>query len=131
MLVHAKRDSERDLRYIAQDATATKFLDSEFDAATISFALHDMPEDLAINVLKEMRRVTKNGGQIIIVDYNEPSNFVARTFLSLSRLWETKYYWNFIQAGLNKYLAAAKMGVHSKKVYLFGNVQLVEVTNIK
>lgn len=131
MLAHAKRDSELDLQYIEQDATATKFSDSEFDISTVSFALHDMPENIAIDVLKEMKRVTKKNGQIIIVDYNEPSNFVARIFLGLSRLWETRYYWHFVKTGLNKYLKAAKMGVHTKKEYLFGNVQLVEITNTK
>jgi demethylmenaquinone methyltransferase/2-methoxy-6-polyprenyl-1,4-benzoquinol methylase len=131
MLAHAKKDDKLDLKYLEQDATATKFSDSEFDISTISFALHDMPENLAVDVLKEMRRVTKNGGQIIIVDYNEPSNFVARIFLGLSRLWETRYYWHFVQTGLTKYLKAAKMGAHSKKAYLFGNVQLVEISNTK
>ncbi len=131
MLKHAKRDSKLDLKYLEQDATATKFADSEFDISTISFSLHDMPENLAIDVLKEMKRVTKKGGKIIIVDYNSPSNFVSRIFLGLSRLWETKYYWNFVQTGLSKYLKAAKMGAHSKKVFLFGNVQLVEIINTK
>ncbi len=131
MLAHAKRDSNLDLKYIEQDATATKFSDSVFDISTISFALHDMPENLAIDVLKEMKRVTKNGGQIIIVDYNEPSNFVTRFFLGLSRLWETKYYWHFIQTGLKKYLRAAEVGAHSKKAYLLRNVQLVQITNTK
>ena len=131
MLSQAKKDDMIDLRYIEQDATATKFSDSEFDVSTISFALHDMPENLAIDVLKEMKRVTKNCGKIIIVDYNEPSNFVARIFLGLSRLWETRYYWHFIQTGLGKYLQAATMRATSKKAYLFGNVQLVEITNTK
>lgn len=131
MLKYAKRDDKLNLKYMEQDATATKFSDSEFDISTISFALHDMPENIAIDVLKEMRRVTKNGGKIIIVDYNSSSNFVARIFLGLSRLWETRYYWHFVKTGLNKYLEAAKMQAHSKKEYLFGNVQLVEITNIK
>lgn len=131
MLAHTKRDSNLDLRYIEQDATATKFSDSEFDVSTISFALHDMPENIAIDVLKEMKRVTKKNGQIIIVDYNSSSSFVTKIFLYLFRLWETRYYWDFVQTGLNKYLKAAKMKAQSKKEYLLGNVQLVKITNKK
>jgi len=131
MLLYTKNDSKLDLKYIEQDATAISFPDSEFDVSTVSFALHDMPEDIAINVLKEMKRVTKNGGQIIIVDYNEPSNLITKVFLNLSRLWETIYYWHFIQTGLSKYLESAKMKIYSKHIYLFGNVQLVEILNTK
>ena len=129
MLKYAKRDDKLDLKYLEQDATKTNFSDSEFDISTISFALHDMPGDLAIDVLKEMKRVTKKHGQIIIVDYNSPSSFVSKIFLRLSRLWESKYFWNFIQTGLDKYLDDAKIKIHSQKVYMLGNVQLVVVIN--
>ncbi|MBI3120204.1 MAG: methyltransferase domain-containing protein [Candidatus Kerfeldbacteria bacterium] len=131
MLRQTKRDPALDLTYLEGDATSMPFSDSIFDVSTISFALHDMPEDLAINVLKEMKRVTKNHGRIIIVDYNQPYNLFSKLFLRLSRLWETQYYWHFIQTGLQCYLEQAGFGPASKKVYLLENVQLVDITNVK
>lgn len=131
MLKRAKRDEVLNLQYLEQDATKTKFTESEFDVSTISFGLHDMPQQIAVEVLKEMKRVTKPNGKIIIVDYNPPENFVNKTGLFLTRLIETKYYWHFVQTGLDKYLTEAKMQFDNKKTFLFGNIQLVEIINHK
>lgn len=131
MLRYTKKDNKLDIEYLLQDATSTQFPDSSFDAATISFGLHDMPESIAIDVLKEMKRVTKPNGQIIIVEYNPSRSFLSWCFLRFSWFVETKYYWHFVQTGLDSYLKAAGLGISTKKTYLFGNLQLVEVINTK
>jgi ubiquinone/menaquinone biosynthesis C-methylase UbiE len=136
MLAHAKRPKQHakhdpHLQYIQQDATATNFKDSEFDISTISFALHDMPETLAIQVLKEMKRVTKKGGQIIVVEHNDHSNIFAKILLTISTIWETKYFRHFLKTGLKEYLKSAQLKPHSKKTFFFGNMQMVEIINTK
>ncbi len=131
MLRYTKKDDRLNIQYLQQDATSTNFSDSEFDVSTISFGLHDMPERIAIDVLKEMKRVTKPNGQIIIVEYNSSGSFLSWCFLRLSWFVETKYYWHFVQTGLDSYLKAAGLAERSKTTYLLGNLQLVQVINTK
>lgn len=131
MLSYTQKDDRLDIEYLEQDATSTQFSDSAFDVSTISFGLHDMPERIAIDVLKEMKRVTKENGQIIIVEYNSSGSFLSWCFLRFSWFVETKYYWHFVQTGLDSYLKAAGLEMVIKKTYLFGNLQLVQVINAK
>lgn len=127
MLAQTKRYPALDLTYLEGDATFMSFPNAAFDVSTISFALHDMPQSLAIDVLKEMKRVTKKQGRMIIVDYNQPCNLISNIFLRLSRGWETRHYWHFIQTGLSTYLEKAELVPVSRKVFMLGNVQLVEI----
>jgi ubiquinone/menaquinone biosynthesis C-methylase UbiE len=51
------------------DASDTTFASNSFDAAIISFALHEMHHSTAGKVMEEARRITRTGGKIIITDY--------------------------------------------------------------
>lgn len=51
------------------DASVTDFHDNSFDAAVISFALHEMHARTASAVMKETKRIVREGGRIVIVDY--------------------------------------------------------------
>jgi SAM-dependent methyltransferase len=54
----------------ARDASDLScYKDGEFDVAVTSMAIHQFDADLAINILSEMRRISK---KIIITDYNCP-----------------------------------------------------------
>jgi len=82
MLKYAKKKVKPsyDLKFIYGDATKINYKSSVFDASSISFGLHDMPEQIAILILKEMIRTTKKNGQIIIVDYHKPKNQIIAWF---------------------------------------------------
>lgn len=131
MLRYTKTDDKLDVKYLQQDATSSQFLESEFDVSVISLGLHDMPESIAIDVLKEMKRVTKENGKIIIVEYNASGSFISWCFLRFSWFMETRYYWHFIQTGLDSYLKTAGLEMGIKRTYLLGNLQLVQVVNTK
>ena len=66
------------VNFIEGDATSLTFSDGEFDAATISFALHEKPADIAMDILKEAMRVVKTGGLILVADYRQPTPIRAR-----------------------------------------------------
>jgi demethylmenaquinone methyltransferase/2-methoxy-6-polyprenyl-1,4-benzoquinol methylase len=60
----------RGLPMVAGDATALPFADNSFDAVTISFALRNIADyDLA---MREMLRVTKPGGRLVICEFSTP-----------------------------------------------------------
>jgi len=54
------------------DAQALPFLDGTFDCVTIAFGIRNIP-DLRLALL-EMYRVTKKGGQVLILEFSKPEN---------------------------------------------------------
>lgn len=61
----------------AMDAAALDFPDGAFDAATISFGLHEMAYELMVQVLAETQRVVKDGGHLAIVDWDQEGGLVG------------------------------------------------------
>ena len=65
------------LPFVAGDAMALPFADATFDAVTISFGLRNVVD--TEGALREMRRVTRPGGRLVICEFSQPSNDVFRT----------------------------------------------------
>jgi demethylmenaquinone methyltransferase/2-methoxy-6-polyprenyl-1,4-benzoquinol methylase len=59
-----------DLPLTAGDATRLPFADGVFDAVTISFALRNVHDPDA--ALREMRRVTRPGGRLVVCEFSHP-----------------------------------------------------------
>ncbi|MFI5758292.1 demethylmenaquinone methyltransferase [Streptomyces sp. NPDC051569] len=63
--------------FTAGDATKLPFADASFDAVTISFGLRNVQDtDLA---LRELYRVTKPGGRVVICEFSHPTWAPLRT----------------------------------------------------
>lgn len=125
MLLKANRkcSNELKLQFLHGDGTKLPFANESFDAATISFAMHDVPHEIAIALLKEMCRVTRKGGEIYIVDYYEPiNNLGARLLYWAAQLYESPNYNPFIDTGLAAYAEEAGLQFRQKENFL-GMVQ--------
>ena len=76
MLKTAKRNKDRqkalNVSFQLADASNLPFPDAYFDYATISFGLHDKENQLRYKIVSEMRRVVKQGGTLIFVDFQVP-----------------------------------------------------------
>ncbi|WP_174189885.1 demethylmenaquinone methyltransferase [Nocardia barduliensis] len=67
----------REVPMVAADAMALPFADDSFDAVTISFGLRNVADtDLA---LREMLRVTKPGGRLVVCEFSAPVLPLFRT----------------------------------------------------
>ncbi|WP_040783841.1 demethylmenaquinone methyltransferase [Nocardia pneumoniae] len=67
----------RDVPMVAADAMALPFADDSFDAVSISFGLRNVADtDLA---LREMLRVAKPGGRLVVCEFSTPVVPVFRT----------------------------------------------------
>ncbi|RAN71829.1 bifunctional demethylmenaquinone methyltransferase/2-methoxy-6-polyprenyl-1,4-benzoquinol methylase [Bacillus sp. SRB_336] len=66
-----------DIDFVAGDATNLPFADDSFDAATISFGLRNVIDPK--KALREMLRVTKPGGRVVVAEFSHPTNAVFRT----------------------------------------------------
>jgi len=60
------------LPFVAGDGTRLPFADDTFDAVTISFGLRNIVDPLA--GLKEMLRVTRPGGRLVVCEFSHPTN---------------------------------------------------------
>lgn len=109
------------------DATTLRFPDNSFDVASVSFALHDMPLFIREKALKEMVRVTKPKGSIVIVDYDLPRNPIGRALIyQLITLYEGEYYKQFIASDLEALLRKTGVGIQTKLSVLLGAGRIVK-----
>ncbi|MCZ2402300.1 demethylmenaquinone methyltransferase [Paenarthrobacter sp. Z7-10] len=66
-----------DIDFVAGDATNLPFADNSFDASTISFGLRNVSAPQ--QALREMLRVTKPGGKLVIAEFSHPTVALWRT----------------------------------------------------
>jgi len=67
----------RDVPLVAGDALHLPFADGSFDAVTISFGLRNVADTQA--ALREMARVTKPGGRLVVCEFSQPTWAPFRT----------------------------------------------------
>ena len=65
------------LPFTAGDGTRLPFADNTFDAVTISFGLRNIVDPLA--GLRELLRVTRPGGRLVVCEFSHPTNRPFRT----------------------------------------------------
>lgn len=68
-MLHA--GAKRPVPKVGADATRLPFADGAFDAVTISFGLRNVVDNLA--GLREMARVTKPGGRLVVCEFSTPT----------------------------------------------------------
>lgn len=90
MLAVARRQSDADL-LVRADATRMPFADGAFDAAALTFALHEKPPSQRDGILSEALRVLQDGGSLFVADYlaprdsgRGPLSLAARAGISLA-----------------------------------------------
>ena len=76
MLAQGKQDRPA-VPFVAGDGTQLPFADDTFDAVTISYGLRNFVDPLA--GLREMRRVTRPGGRLVVCEFSTPTNSAFRT----------------------------------------------------
>jgi ubiquinone/menaquinone biosynthesis C-methylase UbiE len=59
-------------RLIVMDSARLKLPDRSYDRALVFFLLHEQPADVRRQTLREVFRVVKPGGKVVIVDYARP-----------------------------------------------------------
>lgn len=133
MLRVAKRKNmHANVGFAISDATNLPFEDNSFDVTCVSFALHDMLFGIREKALREMVRVTKPKGMILIVDYGLPKNKVGRSFVySFVRLYEGEYYLEFVKSDFKTLLKKSGIGIKEELPLLHGAVRVLKGTKMR
>jgi len=76
-MLRAGRQARPAVPLLAADALRLPFADGAFDAVTISFALRNVVDPDA--ALREMARVTKPGGRLVVCEFSHPTWAPFRT----------------------------------------------------
>ncbi|ANE82252.1 bifunctional demethylmenaquinone methyltransferase/2-methoxy-6-polyprenyl-1,4-benzoquinol methylase [Mycobacterium adipatum] len=69
--------ASRNVPRVGADATKLPFADDSFDAVTISFGLRNVVDHVA--GLREMARVTRPGGRLVVCEFSTPTNALFAT----------------------------------------------------
>jgi demethylmenaquinone methyltransferase / 2-methoxy-6-polyprenyl-1,4-benzoquinol methylase len=75
-MIEVGRSRHPDIEFIEADATSLPFSANEFDAVTISFGLRNIENPR--KALKEMYRVLKPGGRLVICEFSKPPRALLR-----------------------------------------------------
>ena len=76
-MLRAGRRTGRTVPLVAGDALHLPFPDASFDAVTISFALRNVVDAAA--ALRELGRVTRTGGRLVVCEFSHPTLAPFRT----------------------------------------------------
>ncbi len=86
------RSAAAEIELHEMDVTRIKLPDRHFDAAVATFLFCVLPEELQVPALGELKRVTKPGGIIRLLDYTRPQGAIRR---AMTRLWEPWIQWAY------------------------------------
>lgn len=130
--VAKKKNKFRNAKFEVADATSLPFEGNSFDISSVSFALHDMPLSIREKVLKEMVRVTKSEGTILIVDYDLPKNKVGKFLIyHFIAFIEAEYYKTFIKSDLEALLNKNRIKIVEKDTVMHGAGRILKGINNK
>jgi len=113
--------------YVEAFAEVMPFPDQRFDLVHTSMALHEMQSDQCQQIIQEVYRVLKPGGQFALIDFHPPTNPLFWPGLSLFYvLFETETAWQLLQTDLVALLTQTGFQVTQTALYVGGSLQVIQ-----
>ena len=78
MLTVAKKKSGNGEVFIEGDASHAPLRGAQFAGIIVTLALHEKEQDVQHGIMEEAKRLLKQGGKMILVDYTQPLGIPAR-----------------------------------------------------
>lgn len=87
MIDHAPGKAQKeglDIRFEIADAMNLPYGDDEFDVSSIAFGIRNV--DVPVTALKEMGRVVKSGGRVVVLEFGQPTGPFGYLFRFYSKV---------------------------------------------
>lgn len=99
----------------------------EFDKAFISFVLHGFPQDVRIQIIRNVFNALKKRGEFFILDYNEFSLKETPFYIKIPfRFIECPYAFDFIERDWERILSNEGFNHFEKHIFFKGYVRLLK-----
>jgi ubiquinone/menaquinone biosynthesis C-methylase UbiE len=112
--------------YVEAFAESIPFAAGHFDLVHTSLALHEMTPDQRQQILAEVWRVLKTGGQFVFLDLHRPHQPLLWPGLALFLvLFETETAWQMLASDLVSELQNVGFKLQSQRQYAGGSLQTI------
>ncbi len=137
MLMKARQKLDHKTHLQVADASQMPFTDGTFDIVMAMLTLHEMPYEIRPPVMREMVRVVKQGGQIILVDYHPgpilfPQGWLYKLIILFFEIAagrrHFKNYKNFLKTkSLASLLKDKNLSIQKERIIGAGNLIILAV----
>ena len=113
------------------DAAKTSFSENKFDLILISTVLHEMFQQVRVDVLNEVKRILKEDGRLLLIDFHpgplkKIKGFFRKIIITIAELTaggeHYKNYRHFIKSGgLPNLIESCGFQIEDKKIVSGGN----------
>ena len=129
-LRNKNRQNSLNTYFYLADATNLPFSDNRFDYVSVSFGLHDKERDIRNKIVSEMKRVVKQEGSLIFIDYQVPLPknvwaMFARTIEFIAGGSHYQGFKDYIRNGGLKNILRNHMLVEEKIDYLKSGIAVI------
>jgi demethylmenaquinone methyltransferase/2-methoxy-6-polyprenyl-1,4-benzoquinol methylase len=129
----ARKPACQPIALVEANAACTPFASESFDCVVIPHALHEMPRETRVAVLREAERVLKRNGRVAVLELDDPPSRIRRILLGAWLLYWLPYPINFenptrrdmVRHGLQCELAAAGFEKIRKVSRYHGTMQVL------
>ena len=110
-----QKSGVKNLKAKYADATNTKLGTGSVDIIVISLVLHELSKDLADKILSEAGRILKPDGKVIVLEWEQPTDFLKKVLFLPLLLLEPKGFRKFLHNDKKSYFAEHGFNVKSMK----------------
>lgn len=118
----------RQVRLERQNLLALDLPDASFDTVVVTFVLLCLPDGLQAPALRELRRVTKPGGRILLLDYRQSQRTPVRLWTRCLGPWLRWAFAARFDPSTEQHLDAADLDVALRRNFMGDGVALHVLT---
>jgi ubiquinone/menaquinone biosynthesis C-methylase UbiE len=118
------RERARDATIAVENAEALPFSDGAFDIVTSVYLFHELPRNARRNVVREMHRVLRPGGLLVIEDSAQigESSEIASALREFPREFHEPFYQDYLDDDLASLLGEVDLAVTAVESHLVAKV---------
>jgi phosphatidylethanolamine/phosphatidyl-N-methylethanolamine N-methyltransferase len=99
--------------------------DASFDTVAVTFVLLCLPDELQLQALRELRRVTRPGGRVLLLDYRGSSRRHVQVWTKALSTWLRWAFAARFDPATDRYLHPAGLRVETRRSHMGEGVALL------